>query len=114
MATKARSLFCPSCEKAIPWEQIETDVPFRCPGCDAELCMPRSYSRFVVWGGIAIACMIGYLLGFRSDSLVVFVCVAFIPFSIVISILIRHRYPIELQLSDSYSMDLRGVGKRNS
>lgn len=107
-------LICPSCALSIPWKEISFDIPFRCPACDVNVCMPPWYNRAVAWGGMAIAGMIAYLLALEFDVGVLFTCVAFIPVGVVVSILLRRYCPIKLRLSDSPSMDLRGVRDRNS
>lgn len=108
----AGGLECPSCALRIPWDDVSTDIPFRCPGCDADLCLSPWYGRAVVWGGLAIAGVIAYLFGFQSDSWLVFVCLTFLLFGLVISILLRHYWPFKLRLSDSSPMDLRSVRER--
>ncbi len=75
--------------------------------------MPEWYGRSVVWGAMVVVGVIAYVLGLRGGLWLIFVSVAFLPLDIVLSIVVRRFCSIKLRLSDSLSMDLRGVRKRS-
>ena len=75
--------------------------------------MPEWYGRSVVWGSMVVVGVIGYVLGLRGGSWLIFVSVTFLPLGAVLSIVVRRFCSIKLRLSGSLSMDLRGVRKRN-
>ena len=100
-------LDCPDCSKRLGWAQIQFGRTFRCPWCDASLCVPRSY---ITWSGCYNLCVTGLLafgLGARGWSLVVAVLSGFLPVAMVSSAIARQLHPPTLIFSDDYLIDIK-------
>lgn len=87
--TLFRDLTCPNCSGSIPRLTLDIVKPFRCPRCNAQLCVPFKYRNRIFVLTLIGGIMIPYGAGARGASLLVAGIVVGYVFGVVITLFTR-------------------------
>jgi len=109
-----RSPRCPLCGSDFNINDVDFALPFRCPSCEAYLCVPRYYSVFLGLRALLISGILCFLLGARGATLQWTTLLGWLPVLFVSMFWTRHFAPPKLKPGDAPRTDILGLSARQN
>ena len=72
-------IICPSCRREVKRKDVSTRRPFPCPNCRKLLRVRPLSNQIPAYCAIVLSTAVGYLLGFRFITLILFALVFWLP-----------------------------------
>jgi hypothetical protein len=97
LARNRRFPLCPNCHaKLDDVKVVRYDGPFRCPACDTQIYVPRTYLLVIFWISAVITVIICLSLPLTGVGFIFGMLVVLFPTMFSVALVVRNLYPPKL------------------
>lgn len=105
------TLTCPVCSTKFSWVERRMSVHLKCPGCQTDLRVPRSYYPVVHWLDVAIVAVVSYIAGVHLLGFLLLLAITYLPMMGLLTWIGSHISPPRLRVEEDSPLDSPRLGE---